>query len=358
MTDARLLDAICQLSHEFGQDAYVKGGGGNSSAKNDAVLFIKPSGTTLATMTPEGFIGLDRGKINALYQKRFPETTNERESAVVRFMADTVLPAYAGRPSVEAPLHNTFPQRFVMHTHPPLLNGMTCGADGAAACARLFPDALWMPMIEPGYTLAVRVREEMARHREEKGRPPEMIFLANHGVFIAHDEPEGIRALYRDALEKIGQVVGEAGLRGSPDRAPAPGPEAVERVVESARGTLGDEAACFAVSGRFAVPAGALTPDHLVYSRARLYEGDASAASLAAFRDESGYWPRVVSTPEGVFGFGPGQNVADLALRLAWDGAEVARYAGAFGGVRYMDPYFVHFIENWEVESYRQKQVV
>jgi rhamnose utilization protein RhaD (predicted bifunctional aldolase and dehydrogenase) len=54
------LDTIVQLSHEFGTSAYVKGGGGNTSAKDDSTLWVKPSGTTLAGMTRESFVAMNR----------------------------------------------------------------------------------------------------------------------------------------------------------------------------------------------------------------------------------------------------------------------------------------------------------
>ncbi|MDK2858172.1 MAG: hypothetical protein PWQ89_1291, partial [Verrucomicrobiota bacterium] len=36
------LKTIVELSHEFGTADYVKGGGGNTSVKNAATLWVKP----------------------------------------------------------------------------------------------------------------------------------------------------------------------------------------------------------------------------------------------------------------------------------------------------------------------------
>ena len=47
-----LLETIAELSHEFGGPEYVLGGGGNSSAKDDATLWVKPSGVTLLDLRP------------------------------------------------------------------------------------------------------------------------------------------------------------------------------------------------------------------------------------------------------------------------------------------------------------------
>lgn len=41
------LQTITALSHEFGTADYVKGGGGNTSCKDETTLWVKPSGTTL-----------------------------------------------------------------------------------------------------------------------------------------------------------------------------------------------------------------------------------------------------------------------------------------------------------------------
>ena len=56
MTD---LETIVELSHEFGADDYVKGGGGNTSVKNGTTLWVKPSGTTLGGLTTETFVAMN-----------------------------------------------------------------------------------------------------------------------------------------------------------------------------------------------------------------------------------------------------------------------------------------------------------
>lgn len=355
MIDKQLLETVSELSHEFGTAAYVRGGGGNTSCKNETDLYIKPSGLTLGEMTPERFIGLSRDMIERMFQEPFSNDAAEREAQVVAYMAETLLPGSKGRPSVEAPLHNCFPQRFVIHTHPAIVNGMTCGRNGARACGELFPQALWLPPDDPGYQTSKRVRAALEKYAAEKGNYPEMLFLANHGLFIAHDDAEGVRRLYRQAVEKISEVVSRAGKAGDPARGAMPAPDVVERTVAVFREIIGSEASCFVSSGRFALPAGALSPDHIVYCKAALYEGDASPDSLRVFKEKHGYWPRVIATPDAVYGIGSSQKVADLALELAWDGALVVRYAEAFGGAVYLEQRLVDFIENWEVESYRQR---
>jgi rhamnose utilization protein RhaD (predicted bifunctional aldolase and dehydrogenase) len=82
-----------------------------------------------------------------------------------------------------------------------------------------------------------------------------------------------------------------------------------------------------------------------------------TAENLRAFQAARGYAPRVVVTDGAVLGVGASDKVAGLALELALDGARVKRLARAFGGIQYLSDRSRGFIENWEVESYRAKQV-
>jgi len=66
---------------------------------------------------------------------------------------------------------------------------------------------------------------------------------------------------------------------------------------------------------------------------------------------------RTLVVGQQVYGIGDSQKNADLALELAEDGALVMQLAEAFGGIHYMTDAQRKFIENWKVESYRQKQV-
>lgn len=357
MDTNQLLAAIAGLSQEFGQETYVRGGGGNTSCKTKEHLFIKPSGTTLAGMTPEKFAGLDRAKLERLFTLDLPKGASEREKAVLEFINSTVLPDKQGRPSVEAPLHHCFPQTFVVHTHPAVVNGLTCGQKGEEMCARFFPGAMWLPVIEPGYTLGARVHSELISYTAKHGKAPSLLFLANHGVFVAGDTPEEIRALYNEVMTRLGAEIEKAGVSGNVAPGAVPANAEAEKIVEQLRKFMGDAAAFWSVRGRFPIYEQPLSPDHIVYCRPHMYDGDGSEASLAAFKNKYGYWPKVVGLPGMVLGLGNAQKPADLASEFAFDAANVVRFTKAFGGVKFLDQHFIDFIENWEVESYRQKVV-
>ena len=85
-----------------------------------------------------------------------------------------VLRAKPTAPSVECMLHGLFPQTFVLHLHPALVNGLTCGVDGKQACEELFGEkAVWVPLTKPGYTLAKACFDMFASYQRQ----------ARHGAF-------------------------------------------------------------------------------------------------------------------------------------------------------------------------------
>lgn len=350
MTD---LATIVKLSHEFGTVDYVKGGGGNTSVKNENTLWVKPSGTTLGGLNEETFVAMNRAKINELYEVESPAKAADREELVKNMMAEAV-ENDAGRPSVEAPLHNVFETTFVVHTHPALVNGLTCAAEGEAACTRLFPDALWVEYIDPGYTLCMEVRERIEKYKAAHGNEPALLVLQNHGIFIAANTAEEIRVLYKRVMDALVAEYSKAGIALSTDISDAPASAETEEKIKE---VFGSDAAFVASCGTFPVAPGPITPDHLVYSKAFPFTAALTGAEAQAYNAERGYTPKIVVHGDRVYGLGNSQKNAELALELAEDGALVMQLAEAFGGINYMTDAQREFIENWEVESYRSKQV-
>ncbi|TFG40396.1 MAG: class II aldolase [Syntrophobacterales bacterium] len=344
------LKTIVELSHEFGTREYVKGGGGNTSVKNETTLWVKPSGTTLTGLTEETFVALNRAKVNELYGMETPVEPAEREELVKNLMAEAV-ENEAGRPSVEAPLHNILDTRFVVHTHPVLVNGLTSAKDGEATCNRLFPDALWVEYIDPGYTLCMELNGRIEQYKAAHGKGPELIFLKNHGVFVAADSADAMRVLYARVMDALKAEYGKAGVSDVLEMAyAAPATQTENQIKE----LFGDDAAHIVSSGMFAYAPGPITPDHLVYARAFPFTDELTEEAAATYKAERGYAPKVVVAAERVFGIGATRKNAELALDFAQDGAQVLQLAAAFGGIDYMTDGAREFIEKWEVESYRQ----
>ena len=357
MNKNELLQTITELSHAFGTPDYVKGGGGNTSCKSADTLWVKPSGTTLAGLQPETFVPMDREVLGKLFHAAVPSDPSAREAVVKDMMAAAVKAGHTGRPSVEAPLHDVLHGTFVVHTHPALVNGLTCARHGAQACAELFPDALWIPYIDPGYTLCMDVRRRVLDYTKKHGQPPSLLLLENHGIFVTGNTVAEICAIYRRVMDALRKEYAGSEIATVLPVAPPALPDIVEQVKFQLRDVCSSHATGIAYSGRFAIAPGPISPDHIVYSKSYPFIGEVTRPAVEAFQKKHGYAPMVFNTPVGVFGVGLNQKKADLALEFALDGALVQQLAAAFGGIQYLTDRAREFIENWEVESYRAKQL-
>lgn len=351
------LDELVALSREFGGANWVLGGGGNTSWKTKDTLWVKASGTTLAAAAPSSFVPLSRAAVEALFDSSTPPDADAREALVKEHMAGAVLPGYGGRPSVEAPLHHSIEAPFVVHTHPAGVNGLTCSRDGEEVCRRLFPDALWAPYTDPGYTLCRRLRDLIDAWRSDHGAPPHTLFLQNHGLFVAGATPTEVRERHARIDEALRKAYAAKSVSLALPDAPAPSAADQECVREAFREAAGCASPFVCAAGPCAVARGPLTPDHIVYAGSHALHAPRplpTADDFRSFRAMNGLWPRVVSSERGVFGVDASPAASRLALTLALNGALVVRLSAAFGGVRFMSEEARGFIEHWEVESYRQ----
>jgi rhamnose utilization protein RhaD (predicted bifunctional aldolase and dehydrogenase) len=375
------LQELAEISRYYGSNPdYVIAGGGNTSFKDNDTLYIKASGTSLGEIKGEDFVKMDRRKLARIWQRQYPQDVNEREAAV---LADMMTARKSGeenkRPSVETLLHDLLPFSYVVHTHPCLVNGLTCSKRGEEAAAELFADEyIWIPSINPGYILSQHVKNAMdefiARgtrgEASGKGKPAEFIFLQNHGVFVAGNSVSEIKETYRriiSILEKhagrkpdfsdktdvyenskeIASVLEDLAGRGSK--------VLFERNKEFAR-LVQETSAFYPVSSAF-------TPDHIVYAGSDpLFIGQANPGAVkAAWKDhvnKIGRAPKIAAVKGlGVFGIGVSEKTAALALALFEDTAKVAAYTEPYGGPAFMSKEQIDFINNWEVEQYRSKIV-
>lgn len=146
------------MSNTYGSNpAYVLAGGGNTSVKDDTTLYVKGSGTQLATIKAEGFVKMDRARLNEIMETEYPANDVERESAYLAdVMAAVTDDDKTKRPSVEALLHNLFAYTLRTACSPTLVNGLTWWKAGARHFARNFWAKMFSGSIsaKPGYTLA------------------------------------------------------------------------------------------------------------------------------------------------------------------------------------------------------------
>ena len=353
------LDHLVSLSNRYGGNAdYVLAGGGNTSYKDAQTLYVKASGTALADIAAGGFVKMDRAALDRIFEREYPADAQEREAEVLQDILQARCPGEEGkRPSVEALLHHILPWAYVLHVHPAVVNGMACGKTGAEACARLFPGAVWIPQIMPGYTLA-----KEARSRVQSGT--RLLFLENHGVFIGGRSVAEIDA----AVARMDAAL-DAVITRRPDFSPCEyDREMARRFAPAMREAAGGRACVFhtnreimaAVSSRglFARVSPAFTPDHMVYCNDEaLYieSEDELAEKAAAYQTRNRRLPKIIGLKDtGFYACGRSQQEADIAAAVFLDALKVYVYGESFGGARPMCDALVREINHWEVERYRK----
>src|ERR687894_737783 len=208
------LEALAYRSNLFGRDRAVANyGGGNTSTKarerNHAgrevdVLWVKGSGSDLATIKAEQFTGLKLEEVLPLEER--DEMSDEE---MVSYLAACQLRPDMPRGSIETLLHAFVPYAHVDHTHPDAINMICCSGGGEALATECFgEEAVWIPYIRPGFTLSKQVGEAVRSNPNVR-----FILLAKHGLVTwgeTHEESYGrtIEAINR-AAEFVASRAGE-----------------------------------------------------------------------------------------------------------------------------------------------------
>ena len=204
------IQELIEISRFYGRDnRFVIAGGGNTSYKNKDKIWVKASGSALATITEEGFAILDRTKLNPMSEKEYSKGSVEREDQVKNDLAVATL-TKGKRPSVETSMHNVIDYPFVVHLHPTVVNGLLCSVNAESELKRLFGEkVLFVEYTDPGYVLFKKVSDKLKGFRLLYNEEPKVIWLQNHGIFVAADSIDEIKSIYSDIFEKLEQSLKE-----------------------------------------------------------------------------------------------------------------------------------------------------
>lgn len=385
------LEQLVKLSHYYGSDIEsVIAGGGNTSVKTGDRLLVKSSGTSLATVDARGFVEMKRAALDDLLNRDLGSDPDTREArfkeAILAARAD---PEIGQRPSVECVLHNILPRRFVVHTHQSQVNMICCCRNGEALAAEMFGDEiLWIPYVDPGFTLAKTLSRALGDYVKRTGRDcPIALLMQNHGLIVCADTPAQIREHTDWLVDKI---------RARLSRLPDEHAFGRIRLIESSKtrdliNTLGpvlrallaggdalkvvtfdDSETVMSLAGgqegQASALGGPLTPDQIVYCNSfplwfEPLENEPSAALIGRLRGAienhvtTTHFPPLVVLVKGLGMFTAGDDFAQAdTVRLCYiDAIKVMSGAQRLGGVHPLSSRERGFIEYWEVEAYRRK---
>jgi rhamnulose-1-phosphate aldolase/alcohol dehydrogenase len=204
------LDALVYRSNLLAADrSVVNFGGGNTSVKvrqpdhtgrEVTVLWVKGSGSDLATIDAAGFAGLRLDEILPL-QGRAEMSDEQMVAYLARCQLDPAMP----RPSIETLLHAFTPAPHVDHTHPDAIGAIVGAVDGERLAEECFgADALWIPYIRPGFALSKLVADALAENPAAK-----LVLLAKHGLVTWGATAAESYAATLDAINRAAAFVAE-----------------------------------------------------------------------------------------------------------------------------------------------------
>ncbi len=369
---------LIEVSRYYGQKKnHVIAGGGNTSYKNETLLWIKASGRNLKDIDEEGFCVLNREKLDGISNQSFSENPIEREEDVKNALLNCrINPGSGLRPSVETSLHNLFNYQFVVHTHSTLANGLLCSKQAEIKVHELFgEEVLFVPYYDPGYILFKEIKERLKTYFQRLHRDPQIVLIQNHGIFVAANSVEEIKNIYSGIESRIKSSFSEF-----PAVKELEVSEKLIQLMPAVRMLLSEKKLKVAVAfnndlingivtkkesfeNRISRP---FTPDQIVYCLSEYLFIEAKSnpdefvqearLQIEEFHNRRGTMPKVIFFQnEGVIIADDSAASVSYLKDVVNDFCQISRLSENFGGPHPLSPGQVEFIESWEVENYRKK---
>jgi len=177
------LDELVYRSNLLGTDRSVcNWGGGNTSVKvmekdfkgNDIeVMWVKGSGSDLATMDKDDFTGLRLDDIKPLIERE-----DMSDEDMTEYLQHCMIDPNHPKSSIETLLHAFLPFKHVDHTHPDAIISLCCADNGKEIADEIFGERyVWVPYIRPGFLLSKMIAEAV------EGNPKaELVLMEKHGL--------------------------------------------------------------------------------------------------------------------------------------------------------------------------------
>ena len=360
---------MVKISRFYGADSsFLLAGCGNTSFKDKRYLYVKASGFKLASIDEDGFVKLDRNALNRIWEKEYAVDVNLREKQALQDLMDSRVKGETKRPSVESLLHAVLPQKYVVHTHPTIVNGLTCSKSGRQITEKLFYSrCMWISSVNPGYILAKLIKSRLEEHEKKHKSLPDIILLENHGMFVEAENVEEIKDIHNFVIGTLKkQIVRE------PDFSSTWVSEAeIEKICSRIKNYPAfkdayitfenntEISAAIKDSASFQKVHSSYTPDHIVYAGPEMLfieNLNSIERDIDQYRERNECYPKVIAVKMiGVFALGDGEDSSHITMLFFLDALKIAVYTESFGGYKFMDKGQIDFIKNWEVEKFRSK---
>ena len=198
------LNELVYRSNIIGTDRRVcNWGGGNTSSKTTVkdfrgrdveVMYVKGSGSDLASMKAGNFTGLRMDDIRPLFEK--DEMPDEE---MVAYLVNCMIDSKHPRASIETLLHAFLPFKHVDHTHPDAIISLCCAHNGKELAQQIFGDRfVWVPYIRPGFTLSKMIAQGVLDNPKA-----ELVLMEKHGLVTWGETSE---ACYAQTIAVISEA--------------------------------------------------------------------------------------------------------------------------------------------------------
>ena len=186
--------SLSLLSNKIGKNLdLVQGAGGNTSFKDNEILWVKASGFWLS----------EADKKNIFVPVRYKEIIKRLNNNELDPISPEVIDFEGSKlkPSIETSLHALMPHKYVVHTHSVNALANIVLNDGHFKISR-FLEGLkweWVKYVRPGLPLTLEVQKAIQSN-------PDIIILANHGVVFGANSLKKINALIYDFEKRINTI--------------------------------------------------------------------------------------------------------------------------------------------------------
>lgn len=319
------VDALRKLSARIGKNPLlVQAAGGNTSLKQDGIMWIKASGTWLMdALRKDIFVPLD---LTAL-RHALDESSPDCENCLSFVRKDLNLAGL--RPSIETSVHGIMPQSVVIHVHCVNTIALAIQHNAKFLCEQKLQSFKWsfIPYARPGLQLAQAVKDNMAAGTN-------VMVLQNHGLVVAADTVAEAEVLLHDvvqALESSKQLFPQPDFKAL--RSASEGSEYLPAVDSPAHiPALHDDALRFGCVHVY-------YPDHAVFLGATIPRGFDSGA------------PALAVPGKGILVRKDAKPSVEPMLRCL---GEVFIRLPADAKLKALTTYEVDQLLNWDAEKYRQ----
>ncbi|MCR2822819.1 bifunctional aldolase/short-chain dehydrogenase [Lederbergia panacisoli] len=283
------VEELVYRSNLIGSDRSIcNWGGGNTSMKTFEkdfrgreieVMWVKGSGSDLATMKANNFTGLKMEDIRPLIERA--EMPDEE---MVAYLAHCMIDSGHPRASIETLLHAFLPFKHVDHTHPDAIISICCADNGKEIAKEIYGDRfVWVPYIRPGFTLSKMIAEGVRNNPRA-----ELVLMEKHGLVTwgetSKESYEKTLSIINEAEDYIQRMINEDTIFGGQKYIPLPESDrlnVLSEVMPIIRGAVSKENKMIlsyddstsvhqfvnSENARNLSQIGAACPDHLVHTK-------------------------------------------------------------------------------------------